>query len=152
MGITPRHPTEQYQLLYKNGLINSGFLYFKNNCKTRDFIMLWVDECKNKNTSDQLGLSNLISEGNETFFSLDQVECNGVKIKLIDPLKYNDVSLTKGLVLHYKNAGRSEKAYKRYAMEYLVIQNFLPIRNTFLFVLRVSRFIKEKFINKLKSK
>jgi hypothetical protein len=143
VGLTPRHPQEQYEKLFKNGLINSGVIYFTNNQSTLNFIDLWVEECKRENISDQLALSNLIVLKKESFFKVNRVNSNGVDIKLLDPEKYNDVSLTNGLILHYKNAGRMSNVFKRYSIEYSIIQNSLPIRAVYLLLLRIKRLIKK---------
>ena len=144
IGITPRHPQEQYEKLFKNGLLNSGVIYFTNNQSTLNFVNLWIEECKKENTSDQLALSNLIALNKNSFFKVNRINSNGVKVKLLDPKKYNDVSLTKGLILHYKNAGRFNKAFMRYVNEYNIIQFFSPIRKGYLFYVKIKK-IFDKF-------
>jgi hypothetical protein len=150
IGITPRHPIEQNEKLFENGFLNSGVIYFSNNQSTLNFVNLWIEECEKENTSDQLALSNLISFSKNSFFKLDRVNTNGVKVKLLDPKKYNDVSLTKGLILHYKNAGRYGGAYKRYVNEYNILQIFAPIRIGYLYHVMIKK-IFNKILKYLKA-
>ena len=143
IAVTPRHPIEQYEKLFTNGLINAGVIFFNNNKNTINFINLWIEECKKENTSDQLALSNLLSKNKDDFFNKNQLYLKNLKVKLLDPKKYNDVSLTKGLILHYKNAGRFKNAFKRYCIEYFIIQNSVPIRTGYVFYIKMKRLLKK---------
>ncbi len=141
LAFTPRHETERYAELYKNGHINSGILYFNNNKRVKDFVNLWIEEAKKPNTSDQLALSNLLTyDGKDLYDLVDQsVSIKGAETKFLNPAKYNDVSLTDGLILHYKNAARKPKSYQRYKVEYQIINWSLPLRKAYRLYLKILR-------------
>ncbi len=148
LAVTPRHPEERYEKLFANGLINTGVMYFKNDAKTKGFIKLWMNRCLDNNSTDQLAMSNILTNDKINLFKTNYVEVEGIKVALLDAKKYNDVSLSDGLILHFKNAGRFEKAYQRYQVEYFIIQNSLPLRKVYNLLLKIKRMIKRQFKKK----
>lgn len=148
VAVTPRHVDERYERLYSNGLINAGFLYFKNNKRTKEFVNFWNELCVREDATDQLALSNYLKDNNiDVLDSKSELfVTKNISVKLLDACSYNDVSLSSGLVLHYKNAGRSAIAYERYQMEFFLIQNSIPLRwlIKIYFRLRSKLFAKKK--------
>jgi hypothetical protein len=129
IAVTPRHEDERYELLFANGLINSGTLFFNNNAKVYGFIESWILECSKGNMSDQLCLSNLLSKDKNEMFTKDQLRLDGINVKLLDASKYNDVSLSTGLILHYKGAARSIMTKMRYTTDYYLLKYDVRLRS-----------------------
>lgn len=144
IAVTPRHIEERYEKLIKNGYINSGFMFFRNNQKSIQMIKSWIDECQNKNTTDQLAMSNLLTIDGHDLFSKKELLLNETRVCLLDAQKYNDISLSSGLILHYKNAGRYSEVFKRYKFDYWSIKYNLHLRFFYFLILR----IKKKLISK----
>lgn len=131
IGITPRHPEERYPKLYENGYINSGTLFFKSNDKTISIVENWIELCKKDNFSDQLALSEILLKymSVEDIFNEEYIFSSDVVFKNFIPEIYNDVTLSNGKILHYKNAGRFEKAFSRYKFDYYLIKYNVPYRS-----------------------
>lgn len=129
IAVAHRHPKEQSEGHFMNGLINTGFIYFRNTHKVHEIVNEWYDECCKENSTDQIALSNVLSKIiyiQQAPISHEVTEM-GIKINILDPNIYNDTSLTTGNILHFKNAGRSRKVFKRYKTYYhlLSINPFL---------------------------
>jgi hypothetical protein len=146
IAVTPRHVEERYEKLLKNGYINSGVMFFRNNKNSIQMIKKWIKECQNKNTTDQLAMSNLLTLCGHDIFSKKELLLNETRVCLLDAQKYNDISLSSGLILHYKNAGRFSEAFKRYKFDYWSIRYNLHLRFLYFLILR----IKKKLISKIK--
>ncbi len=114
VAITPRHPKERKPSYYINGLLNSGVLFFRNNDSVLNFITLWDHFCQESDTTDQKALSDILALHIDILGEKGAYKWNNLNILLLDPEIYNDVSCRIGKVFHFKNAGRTEKAYQRY--------------------------------------
>jgi len=92
------------------GLINSGVVVFRKTEATMKFIDVWVEETKNCLT-DQVSLNSLVREYVDLNKLNQVVEKNGVRIKLLTTMKYNnyysDFSMAK--IRHYK--GNIKKSF-----------------------------------------
>jgi hypothetical protein len=141
VAVTPRHIEERYEKLITNGNLNAGVMFFKNNEKTLEFIKSWKRKCEDDNQTDQLAMSQIICKKAD-IFSHNAISIDDVEIKFLDASKYNDVSLSDGLILHYKNAGRSKIASHRYLFDYLCIQNNVKLRWIFKIYIKLCKTFK----------
>lgn len=141
IAVTPRHKEERYEKLLINGYINAGFIFFKNNSNTKEFIKLWIGECQKSEATDQIALSNLVFSQNieksTDIFHLKEVKYGNLSIEMLNANFYNDIALKSGFIRHYKNAGRSSIVFIRYAIDFFLIQKSIPLLgfNSFSFKL-----------------
>jgi len=126
IAITPRHKKEQKQEYYINGLINSGFIFFKNSKNTKSIVEKWIIACKETNTTDQKALSDILKEQIDILYGKSNQQFDDTKILLLDPEIYNDVSCKTGIIFHFKNAARREKSLKKYR-KFVVFQKRFTI-------------------------
>ena len=125
IAVTPRHPKERKKSYYANGLINTGFIFFKNTHDIKDFITLWINKCEEIDSTDQQALSAILGDKIQLLGSTDKQYWDTLKVSLLDAEIYNDVSCRTGKIFHFKNAGRMEKARRRYR-RFVKIQRCIP--------------------------
>ena len=114
IAVTAKHPKEMlFKNPYSNGRINAGVLYFSNNRVVLGFLEKWRELCDTGKISDQLSLSNLLEE-HELDGNLGVVEVDGLKVAILDPREFNDVTSSTGRIWHFKNAGRSPHKKRRW--------------------------------------
>lgn len=115
-AVAHRHYKEQSNDHFLNGFINSGVIYIRNNNKAKKIIIDWYNECTKENMTDQLALSNLIMNKTNIYQKSDFIYLkeDEIQLKILNPSIYNDTSLCTGNILHFKNAGRSDRIFKRY--------------------------------------
>ncbi|MGM0611139.1 MAG: putative nucleotide-diphospho-sugar transferase [Thermodesulfobacteriota bacterium] len=144
IAVAHRHPKEQTERHYPNGLINTGLIYFRNTNQVNKFIHTWYSGCSNDDTTDQIELSNiLLSEINLVQSSNTHKSKTGeLQIYILDPQIYNDCSLSTGKILHFKNAGRSEKAFKTYKFYYSLIKERHFLIKVYMLARRINQKIK----------
>lgn len=112
VAVTPRHPRElRAPRPFENGKINAGVMYFRNTPAVRAFVVRWQAACADPSISDQLAMSHLLENADLTG-ELGLVECEGLRILKLDPVKFNDTGCAHGEIWHFKNAGR--RTHKRW--------------------------------------
>lgn len=116
IAITPRHPKERKPSYYVNGLINSGVIFFRNHKKVHNIIAMWDDLCQDSDITDQKALSDILTPCIDILGEKGLYKWHDLNILLLDTEIYNDVSCRTGKLFHFKNAGRTDKAYQRYRM------------------------------------
>ena len=123
--ITPRHPKERKPEYYRNGLINTGVIFFRNTKAVAEFIQQWVIICQAEDRTDQQALSELLSRHVALLDGPEYQNWETLTIKLLAAQLYNDVSCSTGHLLHFKNAGRSPKAFQKYS-RFAWLQQHVP--------------------------
>ena len=114
IAVTPRHNKEKKPSHLKNGLLNSGVIFFKNTNPVIDFIEQWIQACARSECSDQEALSLLLSREVDLLNGPAIQKFGGLTVGLLDPSEFNDVSCSTGRVLHFKNAARKKEAWQQY--------------------------------------
>ena len=125
IAITPRHRKERKKEYYTNGFINSGVLFFRNTNSVKELLLLWEKKCCDPDTTDQKALSDIFSDQINLLEAKHIQKWNDLNILLLEAEIYNDVACKKGKLLHFKNAGRNEKAFKKY-QQYAKVQSLFP--------------------------
>ena len=75
-------------VVYQNGLINSGVIFFNTSCN--ELLQRWACECEKDKTTDQKALSDILSETIDWDRFNQLQNWNGLKIKVLDARIYND--------------------------------------------------------------
>jgi len=114
IGVTPRHTKERKPEYFTNGLINAGFIFFKNTEDVKSLIDKWIVSCQEQDTTDQKALSDILKEEIDIIDGKKMQKYKHINILLLDPAIYNDVSCKTGRMFHFKNAGRREISLKKY--------------------------------------
>lgn len=125
IAITPRHRKERKKEYYTNGFINSGVLFFRNTNSVKELLLLWEKKCCDPDTTDQKALSDIFSDQINLLEAKHIQKWNDLNILLLEAEIYNDVACKTGKLLHFKNAGRNEKAFKKY-QQYAKVQSLFP--------------------------
>lgn len=125
IAITPRHRKERKKEYYVNGFINSGVLFFRNTFEVKELLLFWEKKCCEPDTTDQKALSDIFSDQINLLEAKYIQKWNSLNILLLEAEMYNDVACKTGKLLHFKNAGRNEKALKKYQF-YAKIQSLFP--------------------------
>ena len=125
IAITPRHRKERKKEYYTNGFINSGVLFFRNTNSVKELLLLWEKKCCDPDTTDQKALSDIFSDQINLLEAKHIQKWNDLNILLLEAEIYNDVACKTGKLLHFKNAGRNEKAFKKY-QQYAKVQPLFP--------------------------
>ncbi len=123
--VTPRHPKERKPEYYTNGLINTGVIFFRNTRAVAEIMRQWATRCQTEDQTDQQALSELLSEHVDLLGGAEYQNWETVSIKLLDAQIYNDVSCSTGRILHFKNAGRTSKAFQKYT-RFTCLQRHMP--------------------------
>lgn len=113
--ITPRGVRESKAHHLRNGLLNSGVVFFANNERVRSFVAEWHEACMASAVSDQKALSDLL-EGGIDFSRLGDQSCRGMTVRLLDPEVYNDTTCRTGIIFHCKSVGRLARKYVAYRL------------------------------------
>lgn len=121
VGVTPRGIREDKPHILKNGLINSGFLFFRPKESVFRLLELWRDRCADGNISDQKALSDILQRSIDFNKGVGVQCCEDVEVGLIDPNDYNDVTCKTGRVFHCKSVARKKNKY----YTYLVLSRFV---------------------------
>lgn len=145
LAVAHRHPKEQSDEHFMNGLINTGFIYFRNTPNIIDFLSEWHTECLKDNITDQIALSNLLSReiSIPQFAKIHELNNKYININILDPNIYNDTSMSTGKVIHFKNAGRSNKIFKRYKIYFYLISMSSLLTTMYMMLRRYKIIIKE---------
>ncbi|NJB68025.1 hypothetical protein GGQ74_001698 [Desulfobaculum xiamenense] len=109
--VTPRGRRENKPHILKNGLLNSGFMYFAYNDAVMEFIARWGEACAGGQVSDQKALSDILSVNIDFNRGLGIQKFRDINVKLIDPDIYNDVTCRTGSVFHCKSVARTKRKY-----------------------------------------
>lgn len=125
IAITPRHRKERKKEYYTNGFINAGVLFFRNTNSVKELLLLWEKKCCDPDTTDQKALSDIFSDQINLLEAKHIQKWNDLNILLLEAEIYNDVACKTGKLLHFKNAGRNEKAFKKY-QQYAKVQSLFP--------------------------
>ena len=125
IAITPRHRKERKKEYYVNGFINSGVLFFRNTFEVKELLLFWEKKCCEPDTTDQKALSDIFSDQINLLEAKYIQKWNSLNILLLEAEMYNDVACKTGKLLHFKNAGRNKKAFKKYQF-YAKIQSLFP--------------------------
>lgn len=125
IAITPRHRKERKKEYYTNGFINSGVLFFRNTNSVKELLLLCEKKCCDPDTTDQKALSDIFSDQINLLEAKHIQKWNDLNILLLEAEIYNDVACKTGKLLHFKNAGRNEKAFKKY-QQYAKVQSLFP--------------------------
>ena len=125
IAITPRHRKERKKEYYTNGFINSGVLFFRNTNSVKELLLLCEKKCCDPDTTDQKALSDIFSDQINLLEAKHIQKWNDLNIFLLEAEIYNDVACKTGKLLHFKNAGRNEKAFKKY-QQYAKVQSLFP--------------------------
>jgi hypothetical protein len=124
IGITPRHIKERKPQYSKNGLINTGLIYFRNSEETKTLVEKWLIACQDHDTTDQKALSDILNEQVDLTTGAALQKYDTLNILLLDPSIYNDVACKTGIIFHFKNAGRRHVSLLKY-------RNFASIQSKF---------------------
>lgn len=112
VAVTPRHPRERTPHHLVNGDINAGVLFFCGSPAARTLLADWSRACDKGDRTDQKALSDLLADFSLLGPPAEEVR-NGLRILKLDPRVFNDVGIRTGRILHFKNAGRTERAMER---------------------------------------
>jgi hypothetical protein len=112
--VTPRHRKEMLSKTpFLNGTLNAGVIFFKNTPAVQNFVALWEAECRVDDKSDQMALSDILTDAKITS-GPGIGKAHGLAIQKMPAAIYNDVRCATGKLWHFKNAGRrSSKTNKR---------------------------------------
>ena len=125
IGITPRHQKERKPEYFTNGLINAGFIFFKNTKNVHELIDKWIISCQEPDTTDQKALSDILKKKIDILDGKTKQKYSEINVLLLDPAIYNDVSCKTGRIFHFKNAGRRELSLKKYR-KFVSLQTKFP--------------------------
>jgi hypothetical protein len=123
VAVTPRHPRERTPQHLVNGHINAGVLFFSGSPAAKNLLADWGRACDEGDRTDQKALSDLLAKFSLLGPPSDETH-NGLRVLKLDPRIFNDVRIRTGRVLHFKNAGRKERAmdklrrYRRFEERY----------------------------------
>lgn len=129
IAITPRHTKERKPEYFTNGLINAGFIFFKNSKTVKPLIDKWILSCQEQDTTDQKALSDILKTKIDIINGKKQQKYYNINVLLLDPSIFNDVSCKTGRMFHFKNAGRRELSLKKY-------RNFVSLQEKFPLIIR----------------
>lgn len=124
IGITPRHTKERKPEYFTNGLINAGFIFFRNTKNVSALIDKWIISCQEHDTTDQKALSDILKMNVDILNGATKQKYEELCVLLLDPSVYNDVSCKTGRMFHFKNAGRREASLIKY-------RNFVSLQAKF---------------------
>lgn len=116
IGVTPRALREQKAQILQNGLINAGVLYFNYSDDVLNFIQKWAESCADGMVSDQRALSHILSEKIDLVDGGQDQFYDDMKIRLLDPDVYNDVTCKTGKIFHCKSVARRKSKYRAYCV------------------------------------
>jgi hypothetical protein len=149
IAVTPRHKKELKPSHLKNGLLNAGFLYFKNSNPVKEFINQWIKSCTDSDYTDQEALSLILSKNIDLFNGPPIQKFGELSVALLDPLEYNDVSCSTGRIFHFKNAGRKKEAWDKYEIFAASLRKYPKFTLTKTFILRnITNFFLKKTMQK----
>src|SRR5690606_18285351 len=109
VAVTPRHPKERTPQHLVNGDLNAGVIFFSGSPTARTLVNDWHRACDRGDRTDQKALSDLLA-GFELLDGLGPLTREGLRLLRLDPRVFNDVRIRTGRILHFKNAGRTERA------------------------------------------
>ena len=117
---TYRIYSEQTQKDFKkNGLLNSGVIFFKNDpARKKDlenFLVCWQEKCANDpDITDQKALSDLLLSMNPHLSPQSEINYRSLSLKIGRSEDYNDTKQSTGWIWHFKGAGRREDKKNKY--------------------------------------
>lgn len=130
--VTPRHPKElRSKTPFANGTLNAGVIFFKNTDAVKETVSRWEAECGVNDKSDQMALSDVLSDadikgGPGTGYA------HGLTIQKLPATIYNDVSCSTGKLWHFKNAGRRSSKKNKRAIAIFVANTIPPLMQLWL--------------------
>ncbi len=116
IAVTPRALREQKEAILRNGLINSGVLYFNNTPEVLAFFDEWAQGCADGQVSDQKALSDILGKEVDFFAENKDQVYQGLHIRLLDANIYNDVTCRTGFLFHCKSVARRRSKYRFYCV------------------------------------
>ncbi len=126
IAVTPRHPKElRSKNPFVNGTLNAGVIFFRNTQKVQDFIDVWETECGVDDKSDQMALSDVLTDADIKSGPNGIGLANGLQVLKLPATTYNDVSCSIGKLWHFKNAGRRASKKNKRAIA-IFFANFAP--------------------------
>ena len=148
---TFRHYCEQTMSDFvKNGLINSGVIFFLNQERQKQYLLsfltLWKNYCSSDpELTDQMALSNIITNFINIKRPIGNYQFMGLNIGLLESEFYNDVKCKTGYIFHFKSAVRRNIKLKKYIKYNKIIVNKLPIIDIITSTQRLTFFLKKIF-------
>ena len=125
-----KNSSNYIQATHKPSCILDYFSYHNKNILYVDADTLFVSTFnhtlfKDPDTTDQKALSDIFSDQINLLEAKHIQKWNDLNILLLEAEIYNDVACKTGKLLHFKNAGRNEKAFKKY-QQYAKVQSLFP--------------------------
>jgi hypothetical protein len=111
VGVTLRRPGRIDLSDYYGGILNAGVIFF--NTKSSELVEEWIKRCQKENTTDQKELSEMLSETIDWKRYNKIYDWHGLKIKVFNAKKYNDVQLKNGKIFHYKGKRHTKEVYEQ---------------------------------------
>ncbi|UIJ37028.1 hypothetical protein LWC08_09790 [Desulfobaculum bizertense] len=116
IGVTPRALREQKAAILRNGLINTGFLYFSYSQEMLAFLDRWAEACADGGVSDQKALSDILETQIDLVDGDNSQRFDGFNVFKFDPDVYNDVTCKTGKIFHCKSVARRKSKYRAYCV------------------------------------
>lgn len=131
----------------KNGRINSGVIFFKNdpNKKNdlRHFLLSWKQRCtSDPEITDQKALSDLLVSLDPNLSPHSKISYRSLSIQILRSEDYNDTKQSTGWIWHFKGAGRRADKKNKY------IKTIKRIRSKYYSFL--SAFYLQRYLFKIK--
>ena len=110
VGVTYTPVRKGKEIIYYNGIINSGVIFF--NTPAKELVDRWAGNCYQEPTTDQKALSDVLEETID-FTKYNTIQQWGdLKIKIFDTNEYNDFHLTsKSKINHFINTKHQKDIY-----------------------------------------
>ncbi len=144
MCVTPRGIRENKPHILKNGLINSGFIFFRPKESVFRLLKLWRDRCAGEDVSDQKALSDILLCSVDFNKGLGSQCYEDIEVGLIDPDDYNDVTCKTGRVFHCKSVARKKNKYCTYIILSRIVCLFPMVVDFIVSMNRKKRFLVYK--------
>jgi len=93
------------------GILNAGVIFF--NTYAEELIGTWQKRCQAENTTDQKELSEILSETIDWKHYNRIYDWHGIKVKVFNADKYNDVRLREGKIFHFKGKRHEKSIYEK---------------------------------------
>ncbi len=114
LTVTARCEREKQPHILVNGKLNAGVLAFDKTVSANLFAS-WRLLCEDPEHTDQSALSTLLDgKIHWEHFETPQVLPEGYSVRVLDGNLYNDTTCRKGLILHFKNAGRHKAKWRSF--------------------------------------